>query len=145
MAVYYCSCYCCYNRLLLWWLYSCYCCYNRLLLWWLYITVVVIVVIIILKKIFNSANWFCLCRGELSSAPPRILGRPLSVISDTDGMGEVYENIKTRRFRPKTRKQDVDLYVESCRTKFGCFVHGDQLTGERCKGAGNKEWVVNWE
>ena len=71
-----------------------------------------------------------MCRGEMSAAPPRILGRPLSVISDTDGMGEVYDNIKTRRFRPKARKMDVDLYIESCLTKFGCFVPGDQLTSE---------------
>ena len=52
------------------------------------------------------------------------------MVSDTDGMGEVYDNIKTQQFRPKARKQDVDLYVESCRTKYGCSA-GDQLTSKR--------------
>jgi len=45
-------------------------------------------------------------------------------------MGEVYERIKTHRFRPKARKQDVELYVESCCTKFGCSTTGDKPTSE---------------
>ena len=74
----------------------------------------------------------CICRGEISSAPPRILGRPLSIMSDTDGIGELCEGIKNQRFRPKARKQDVDLYIESCRTKYGCFEgenSGDDIAG----------------
>ena len=53
-------------------------------------------------------------------------------MSDTDGIGDLYDTIKSRRFRPKARKQDVELYVESCRTKFGCFEtdsSGDDLAG----------------
>ena len=26
--------------------------------------------------------------------------------------------------RPKARKKDVEMYIESCRTKFGCFETG---------------------
>lgn len=70
------------------------------------------------------------CRGEISSVPPRILGRPMSVISDTDGIGELCENIKKQRFRAKARKQDVEVYMESCRTKFGCFEEeGNDIAG----------------
>ena len=74
------------------------------------------------------------CRGEISSAPPRILGRPLSILSDTDGIGELCDSIKNQRFRPKARKQDVELYIESCRIKYGCFQDEgseDDLTGGR--------------
>ena len=72
------------------------------------------------------------CRGEISSAPPRILGRPLSILSDTDGIGELCDNIKSQRFRPKARKQDVELYIESCRIKYGYFqddASAEDLTG----------------
>lgn len=63
---------------------------------------------------------FVAFRGNVQTAPPRILGRPLSVISDTDGIGDVCDSIKNQQFRPKARKQDVETYIESCRTKFGC-------------------------
>lgn len=59
-------------------------------------------------------------RGELSAAPPSILGRPLSIMSDTDGIGELCEGIKNHRFRPKARRQDVRAYIESCCAKYGC-------------------------
>lgn len=74
-----------------------------------------------------------MCRGEISSVPPRILGRPLSIMSDTDGIGDLCDTIKNQRIRPKARKQDVEMYIESCRTKFGCFEvdgSGDDLAGE---------------
>ena len=35
--------------------------------------------------------------------------------------------------RPKARKKDVEMYIESCRTKFGCFETGgpgEDLAGE---------------
>ena len=35
--------------------------------------------------------------------------------------------------RPKARKRDVEAYIESCRTKFGCFETGgpgEDLAGE---------------
>lgn len=53
-------------------------------------------------------------------------------MSDTDGIGDLCD-IKNQRFRPKARKQDVDAYIESCRTKFGCFEGDgspDDLAGE---------------
>ena len=28
-------------------------------------------------------------------------------------------------FRPKARKKDVEAFIESCRTKFGCFETGN--------------------
>ena len=36
--------------------------------------------------------------------------------------------------RPKAREKDVEAYIESCRTKFGCFESGgpgDDLAGEK--------------
>ena len=53
-------------------------------------------------------------------------------MSDTDGIGELCEDIKNQRFRPKARKQDVEMYIESCRTKYGCFEgenSGDDIAG----------------
>ena len=82
-------------------------------------------------------------RGDISSAPPRILGRPLSIMSDTDGI-DVCDNVRSQRFRPKARKQDVEAYIESCRTKFGCFEGDgseDDITGEWV-GARSRDYHV---
>ena len=69
-------------------------------------------------------------RGNVSN--PRQLGRPLSFASEADSIGETCVGGKTLEFRPKARKKDVETYVESCRTKFGCFEtgsSGEDLTG----------------
>ena len=42
-------------------------------------------------------------------------------MSDTDGLGEVCSGGKSLEFRPKAHKKDVENYIDSCRTKFGCF------------------------
>ncbi|XP_064397800.1 striatin-interacting proteins 2-like [Halichondria panicea] len=71
-------------------------------------------------------------RANMPSEPPRVLDRPLSQVSDTDGMGEVCSGGKSLEFRPKAHKKDVDSYVDACRTKFGCFESeglDDDLTG----------------
>lgn len=59
------------------------------------------------------------------TADPRVLGRPLSQFSDTDSIGESVSGGRTLEFRPKARKKDVENYIESCRTKFGCFEMGN--------------------
>jgi hypothetical protein len=72
-------------------------------------------------------------RGQFPSEPPRLLGRPLSIISDTDGIGEATAGGRSMELRPKARKRDVEMYIESCRTKFGCFETGgpgEDLAGE---------------
>lgn len=69
-------------------------------------------------------HWFVSYRGQFPSEPPRLLGRPLSIISDTDGIGEATAGGRSMELRPKARKRDVEAYIESCRTKFGCFETG---------------------
>ncbi len=51
----------------------------------------------------------------------RQLSRPLSLVSEADSIGEAIMGGKVLEFRPKARKKDVDAYIESCRTKYGCF------------------------
>ena len=61
------------------------------------------------------------------------MGRPLSIISDTDGIGEATAGGRSMELRPKARKKDVEMSIESCRTKFGCFETGgpgEDLAGE---------------
>ena len=71
---------------------------------------------------YHVCTLYILCfRGQMTSEPIRILGRPLSTVSDTDGIGDAVAGGRKLEFRPKVRKKDVELYVESCRTKFGCF------------------------
>ena len=59
------------------------------------------------------------------TADPRVLGRPLSQFSDTDSIGESMSSGRILEFRPKARKKDVENFIESCRTKFGCFEMGN--------------------
>lgn len=58
-------------------------------------------------------------RGQ--NLDPRQLSRPLSLVSEVDSIGEAVMGGKVLEFRPKARKKDVDAYIESCRTKYGCF------------------------
>ena len=51
---------------------------------------------------------------------PGLISRPLSMVSDTDGL-VVCGGAKGLDFRPKTRKRDVENFVENCRAKFGCY------------------------
>ena len=58
-------------------------------------------------------------------------------VSDTDGIGEACAGGKMLEFRPKARVKDVENYIDSCRTKFGCFESDgseDDLVGEWVKG-----------
>ena len=58
-------------------------------------------------------------------------------VSDTDGIGEACAGGKMLEFRPKARVKDVENYIDSCRTKFGCFESdgsADDLVGELVKG-----------
>ena len=59
------------------------------------------------------------------AADPLQLGKPLPQFSDTDSIGESVSGGRPLEFRPKARKRDVELFIESCRTKFGCFETGD--------------------
>lgn len=62
-------------------------------------------------------------RGGLT---PKTFGSQLSHTDSLIGARKVLE------FRPKARQRDVEAYIESCRTKFGCFETGsssDNLAG----------------
>lgn len=63
--------------------------------------------------------------GEQAGPNSRNLGRPLSMISEADSIGEACAGGKMLEFRPKARKKDVEAFIESCRTKFGCFETGN--------------------
>lgn len=62
-------------------------------------------------------------RGQ--NPDPRQLGRPLSTVSEVDSIAEAIAGGKPLEFRPKASKKDVDSFIESCRTKFGCFETGN--------------------
>ena len=64
-------------------------------------------------------------RGVEQGPNSRTLGRPMSMISEADSIGEACVGGKMLEFRPKARKKDVEAFVESCRTKFGCFETGN--------------------
>lgn len=71
-------------------------------------------------------------RGQIDGASARI-NRGISQISDTDSVGDVsVSGGKGLDFRPKARKKDVESFIESCRSKYGCFtvgVAGNDLAG----------------
>ena len=48
----------------------------------------------------------------------------MSLVSDTDGIAAATAGGRSMELRPKAREKDVEAYIESCRTKFGCFETG---------------------
>ncbi|CAI8001053.1 Striatin-interacting protein 1 homolog [Geodia barretti] len=64
-------------------------------------------------------------RGLIDGAAARI-NRGISQVSDTDSVGDIsISGGKGLDFRPKARSKDVEAYVESCRSKYGCFETGE--------------------
>ena len=64
-------------------------------------------------------------RGQVDGVAARI-NRGISQQSDTDSLGDVsVSGGKGLDFRPKARKKDVDSFIESCRSKYGCFEMGE--------------------
>lgn len=64
-------------------------------------------------------------RGQIDGAAARI-SRGISQMSDTDSIGDIsISGGKGLDFRPKARVRDVEAYIESCRSKYGCFDPGD--------------------
>lgn len=64
-------------------------------------------------------------RGQVDGAAARI-SQGILQFRDTKSAGEVSINGgKGLDFRPKARNKDVDSYIESCRSKYGCFEMGE--------------------
>ena len=60
-------------------------------------------------------------RGQVDGTVSRI-SRGISQISETDSIGDLtISGGKGLDFRPKARSRDVDAFIESCRSKYGCF------------------------
>lgn len=60
-------------------------------------------------------------RGQVDGTTSRI-SRGISQISETDSIGDLrISGDKGLDFRPKARSRDVDGFIESCRSKYGCF------------------------
>ena len=64
-------------------------------------------------------------RGSLpptqhESMLPGLLSRPMSMVSDIDTLIN-FSNQKGLDFRPKARQKDVDAFIETCQSKFGCY------------------------
>ena len=55
-----------------------------------------------------------------SSQLPGLLSRPVSIITEPDTIVNI-SNQKGLDFRPKARKKDLEYFIESCRSKFGCY------------------------
>ena len=65
-------------------------------------------------------------RGQIDGAAARI-NRGISQVSDTDSVGDIsISGAKGLDFRPKARSKDVEGFVESCRSKYGCFEVGER-------------------
>lgn len=62
-------------------------------------------------------------RGEVDGTITRI-NRGISQFSETDGDVSVSGG-KGLDFRPKARNKDVEGFIESCRSKYGCFEMGE--------------------
>ena len=68
-------------------------------------------------------------RGQIDGAAARI-NRGISQVSDTDSVGDIsISGAKGLDFRPKARSKDVEGFVESCRSKYGCFEVGERGNG----------------
>lgn len=67
-------------------------------------------------------------RGSVSSQPgqdqqsqlPGLISRPVSIASDVDCVIN-FSAEKGLDFRPKAHIKDVETFIESCRSKFGCY------------------------
>lgn len=62
-------------------------------------------------------------RGQGDGTAARI-SQDLSQMSDTDGDVSISGG-KGLDFRPKARNKDVEAFIESCRSKYGCFEMGE--------------------
>ena len=58
-------------------------------------------------------------QGEQSQLPG-LISRPLSMISEPESLID-YGDQKGLDFRPKARTKDVENFIETCRSKFGCY------------------------
>ena len=65
-------------------------------------------------------------RGQAEGGGMAKISRGISQFSDTDSVSDIsVSGGKGLDFRPKARNKDVDSYIESCRSKYGCFETGE--------------------